>query len=95
MSRARFFSGIMLALFSFYLGSTLPTELMKAEPQCLEFINKYDHQETQSVARAIYQEAFRLNFDQQWAKAKEASACAGWLDHGSKNWAYEAKNLIN
>lgn len=95
MSRARSFSGMTLALFSLYLGSTLPTELMNAEPQCFEFINKYDPQSTKAIARAIYQEAFRLNFDKQWAKASEASACAGLLDHGSETWAFEAKNLIN
>jgi len=84
-----------LALFSLYVGSTPPTELIKAQPQCLELTNQYDHQTTQSMAQAIYQEAFKLSFDRQWAKAQEACACAALLDHGAENWAFEAKNLIN
>jgi len=94
MSRAIFF-GIILISSSVYLEATPPSELMKAESQCHAFIHKFDQKTTREVTRALYEQAFRLNFDAHYHDAQEASACAGWLDHGSKIWALEAKSLIN
>lgn len=94
MSRAKSFFGITLALFSASLGATLPIELMKAEPSCLAFINAYEGESTPIIARRIYEKAFKLSLDGKDSGAQEASACAAWLDHGSKNWAFEAKHLI-
>lgn len=94
MSQARTFFGITLALFSAYLGATLPAELMKAEPSCLAFIKLYDHETNQTMSRRIYEIAFKLSLDGKNSEAQQASSCAAWLDHGSKNWAYDFNTLI-
>jgi len=49
---------------------------------------------THAAALENYKEALRLSFDEHWAEAEEASDCAGWINHGSKNWAFDAKKLL-
>ena len=99
---------VILAFFSLCVGASLmqravhelPGEafnkaLTKAEPSCRVLMRKHQDNITKKVAQEIYQDAITYSFNGEWSKAEEASECAAWLEHGTKKWNFEAKDLIN
>lgn len=108
MSRVKFFLVMGLAFSSVCFGATLmqwtvsrpaielnDVSLAQAEPSCQALVKRHRDQIAKKVAKEIYQEALTLSFNGQWQEAREASECAAWLEHGSKTWDFEAKDLIN
>jgi hypothetical protein len=63
------------------------------EEMCKKMMENHHQTTTQKVAEELYKEAFTLNFNGEWQKAKNASDCAAHL-LGSDHWNVEAKDLI-
>ena len=94
MYRAKFIFGVTLISFSAHLGAIQAYTPIEEESLCHCLTSSSDHKINHMVARENYEEALRQSFDENWLEADEASARAGWLDHGARTWAFDAKNLL-
>ena len=92
MSRIKLFFGITLLCYCGHLGANPSSDIIKEESQCRCLLDG-NEKETHERARKEYAKAVECSFHEQWIEAVEASGCAGLLDHGSTDWAFDAKNF--
>jgi hypothetical protein len=108
MSRVNPFFLILLALSSLGLFATLvqlsgikpayilePSREIKEMADCTKHEGQHQLEPKPKIARALYNEAFKLSFNGQKEQALEASKCAALLQNGSTAWAYESEDFFD
>lgn len=69
-------------------------EQKNKEDLCERFLQEKSNSIRYQKAKKLYEESFRLSFDNLWSKANEASQCSCMLVNGNKEWRFQAHNLL-
>lgn len=104
MKRINAIAVVLFAFSTVCFGATLMQRTMKGVKtaersdtfrRCEQIVAEHQQETNAKVAESLYNEAYKLSFNGDWAQAKVASECASRLLNGSKHWAIEARDLVH